>query len=45
MAGGESARFQEQHVRDLERRGIPYTTVSGPVEERARRVKEVLGVT
>ena len=44
MAGGESDRFQEQHVRDLERREIPYTTVGGSVEERVAEVKRVLGV-
>jgi NadR type nicotinamide-nucleotide adenylyltransferase len=44
MAGEASGRFQQQHVDDLARRGIAYTTVSGPVEERVAQVKQVLGV-
>jgi NadR type nicotinamide-nucleotide adenylyltransferase len=44
MAGDESRRFQHQHIDDLERREIPYTTVSGPVDERVAQVKQVLGV-
>ena len=44
MAGEASGRFQQQHVDDLARRGIPYTTVSGSVEERVADVKRVLGV-
>ena len=42
MAGGESARFQEQQIADLERRRIPYTVVSGPVEQRIARVEALL---
>lgn len=44
MAGEASSRFQQQHVDDLARREIPYTTVSGSVEERVRQVRQVLGV-
>ena len=44
MAGEASGRFQQQHVDDLARRQIPYTTVSGSVEERVRQVRQVLGV-
>jgi NadR type nicotinamide-nucleotide adenylyltransferase len=44
MAGPASGRFQQQHIDDLERRGIHYATVSGSVEERVRQVKQVLGV-
>lgn len=44
MAGAASGRFQQQHIDDLERRGIPYTTLSGSVEERVAQVKQVLGV-
>jgi HTH-type transcriptional repressor of NAD biosynthesis genes len=42
MAGGESARFQEQQIADLERRRIPYAVVSGPVEQRIARVEALL---
>ena len=38
MVGAASGEFQEQQIRDLERRGIPYVTVSGPVEERVEQV-------
>ena len=44
MAGAESGKFQEQQIRDLERRGIPYVTVTGPVEQRVEQVKAALGV-
>ena len=44
MAGAESGKFQEQQIRDLERRGIPYVTLTGPVEQRVEQVKAALGV-
>lgn len=44
MEGPASGEFQQQHIRDLERRGIPYLTVSGPVEERVARIRQALGV-
>jgi NadR type nicotinamide-nucleotide adenylyltransferase len=44
MEGPASSEFQQQHVRDLERRGIPYLTVSGPVDERVQQVLQALGV-
>ena len=43
MAGAASAEFQEQQVRDLERRGIPYVTLTGSVEQRVQQVKGALG--
>ena len=43
MDGAASHEFQEQHVHDLARRGIPYVTVSGPLEERVQQVKDALG--
>jgi len=43
MAGAAAGEFQEQQARDLERRGIPYVTVTGPVEQRLERVKAALG--
>jgi len=42
MAGAESVRFQEQQIADLDRRRMPYTVVSGPVERRIARVEELL---
>jgi HTH-type transcriptional regulator, transcriptional repressor of NAD biosynthesis genes len=45
MEGAASGEFQQQHVRDLERRGIPFATVTGPVEERVVQVKQALGVS
>ncbi len=45
MEGVASGEFQQQHIRDLERRRIPFTVVSGSIEERVRQVKETLGVT
>lgn len=44
MAGAASQEFQEQHVRDLERRGIRYTQVTGALDERVEQVKDALGV-
>jgi HTH-type transcriptional regulator, transcriptional repressor of NAD biosynthesis genes len=44
MAGAESGKFQEQQIRDLERRGIPYVTVTGPVEQRVEQVRAALAV-
>jgi len=43
MAGAASGEFQEQQARDLERRGIPYVTVTGPVEQRIEQIKVALG--
>ena len=42
LAGAESARFQEQQLADLDRRGNAHTVVSGPVEERIARVEALL---
>jgi HTH-type transcriptional repressor of NAD biosynthesis genes len=42
MAGGAAARFQNQQIEDLARRGISYEVVSGPVEQRIEQVREVL---
>jgi HTH-type transcriptional regulator, transcriptional repressor of NAD biosynthesis genes len=44
MRGVAANEFQQQQARDLERRGIPYVTLSGPVEDRVRRVREALGL-
>ena len=44
MEGPASGDFQQEHIRDLERRGIPFLTVSGPLEERVQRLKQALGV-
>jgi HTH-type transcriptional regulator, transcriptional repressor of NAD biosynthesis genes len=42
MDDGEALRFHEQHVDDLARRGVPFTTVSGPVPDRVESVRAVL---
>ena len=42
MRDGEAAEFQARLEQDLARRGVEYTTVSGTVEERIARVREVL---
>lgn len=39
---GEAARFQAQQVSDLNRRGIPFYRLSGPVEERVAEVRRIL---
>ncbi len=44
MRGAAADEFQHQQVRDLERRGIPYVTLSGPVEQRVARVRQALGL-
>jgi NadR type nicotinamide-nucleotide adenylyltransferase len=44
MPGAASGEFQEQQFRDLERRGIVYVTVTGPVEQRVEQVKSALGL-
>ena len=44
MEGPASGEFQQQHIRDLERRAISFTVVSGPLDERVQQVKETLGV-
>jgi HTH-type transcriptional regulator, transcriptional repressor of NAD biosynthesis genes len=44
MAGTAAQEFQDQHVRDLERRGLTYVTVTGPIDERVEQVNAVLGV-
>jgi nicotinamide riboside kinase len=43
MAGAASEAFQQQQVLDLERRAIPYLTVSGSVEQRVEQVNAALG--
>ena len=42
MAGAASGEFQQQQISDLQRRGIPFLTVSGPVDERVEQVKRAL---
>ena len=42
MRDGEAAEFQAGLERDLIRRGVEYTTVSGTIEQRIARVREVL---
>ena len=42
MADGEALRFHEQQLEDLVRRGIPHTSVSGPVSDRVERVAALL---
>lgn len=42
LEGRAAADFQEQQVRDLERRGIPYATASGPPETRVEQVLRLL---
>lgn len=44
LEGVAADQFQEQQRLDLEQRGIPYATLSGPVDERVRQVRQVLGV-
>jgi HTH-type transcriptional regulator, transcriptional repressor of NAD biosynthesis genes len=44
MEGSAAQEFQERHVRDLERRGIPHVTVTGPIDERVEQVKAALAV-
>ena len=43
LEGATAEQFQRQHVEDLERRGIRYVTLSGPVEDRMRQVEHTLG--
>ena len=43
LPGELGSRFQEQQRADLERRGIPFHLVSGPVEERTRQVEAIIG--
>jgi HTH-type transcriptional regulator, transcriptional repressor of NAD biosynthesis genes len=44
LEGSAAAAFQRQHIVDLERSGIPFVTVSGPLDERVRQVEEALGL-
>jgi HTH-type transcriptional regulator, transcriptional repressor of NAD biosynthesis genes len=45
MADGAAARFQAQQIEDLDRRGVGYEMVSGPLERRLGQVHEVLART
>jgi len=42
MPGAASEEFQRQQLHDLERRAIPFVTLSGPVEQRVEQVKAAL---
>ena len=44
MAGEAADQFQQQQVRDLAQRAIPFVTLTGPVEQRVQQVKDTLGV-
>jgi nicotinamide riboside kinase len=44
MAGEAADQFQQQQVRDLEQRAVPFVTLTGPVEQRVQQVKDALGV-
>jgi len=43
LAGEAADQFQQQQIDDLERRGLPYVLLTGPIEQRVQRVKEALG--
>lgn len=45
LPGEIGIAFQRQQIADLERRGVDYVTVTGPVEERVQTVMQALGVT
>jgi HTH-type transcriptional repressor of NAD biosynthesis genes len=44
LPGEASVAFQQQQIADLERRRVPYTVASGPLEERVATVRALLGV-
>jgi len=44
LTGRAADEFQLQQVADLERRGIPFLTLTGPVEERVAHVRSALGI-
>jgi len=45
MIDGEAARFQEQQRDDLERRGVGYRILSGPLEERVEQMRTLLSLS
>lgn len=44
LGDGDARRFQEQHRRDLDARGIRYVVLTGTLEQRLGRVERALGL-